>query len=401
MFLSKLSLYASSPIREEEKTASMLVKAGKKVIKLNSGDPAKYFKAPKRVINAYANALKNNYAYYATSQGIEQLRQAIANRHKKVYGLDASPEKIVVTEGISEGIQFLNMALIDKGDKAILIRPYYPSYVSYLQIFGGSAIFADAIEERNWDIDLDSLAKKVRGEKRIKYMLITTPNNPAGYVIRRRKLAEIADFANEHGLFLISDEIYDELVYRGRFTSLSEVADGMPYMLLNGMSKSFVTTGYRLGYMLIPNDDEKSKALLSKLIELAQMRISANTPAQFAYAEGLRDLSAHNREVAKLRAELKERLYFATKKVNESEYMHALPPSAAFYVFPKLAMQKLKLKDDKEFVNSLLLEKYVQVTRGSGFGMPGHIRIVALAGKDVLGEAIEKIDEFCREHSVK
>jgi len=401
MFLSKLSAYASSPIREDDILASKLAKEGNKVIKLNSGDPAKYINTPKRVIRAYIEALKKNENYYSNSQGIEPLREAIAARHKKVYGLDADPEKIVVTQGISEGLQFLNTALIDKGDKAILIRPYYPLYTSYLQIVGGKAIFADATEENNWDIDLDALAKRVKGEKRIKYMLITNPNNPAGYIISRKKLEEIVGFANEHDLFIISDEIYDELVYKGSFTSISQVAGDTPYMILNGMSKGFVATGFRLGYMLIPNEDEKSKALLLKLIELAQMRLSPNTPAQFAYAEGLRNLSAHNREVSKLRAILKERLYFATKEVNESDYMHALPPSSAFYVFPKLEMQKLKFKSDKEFVRSLLIEKYIQVTRGSGFGMPGHFRIVALPSKEVLEEAIDKINEFCKEHSVK
>jgi len=399
--LSKLSAYASSPIREDDILASRLAKEGNKVIKLNSGDPARYINTPKRVIKAYIEALKRNENYYSNSQGIEPLRQAIAARHKKIYGLDAGPEKIVVTQGISEGIQFLNIALIDKGDKAILIRPYYPSYISYLQIVGGKAIFADAIEESNWNIDLDALAKRVKDEKRIKYILITNPNNPAGYIISRKKLEEIVEFANEHELFIISDEIYDELVYRGSFTSISQVAGDMPYMILNGMSKNFVATGFRLGYMLVPNEDEKSKALLGKLIELAQMRLSPNTPAQFAYAEGLRNLSAHNREVSKLRALLKERLYFATRRVNESDYMHALPPSGAFYVFPKLEMQSLKFKSDKEFVSALLLEKYIQVTRGSGFGMPGHFRIVALPSKEVLGEAIERINEFCKEHSVK
>ena len=398
--MSKLSVYASSPIREDDLLASKLAKEGKEVIKLNSGDPARYIDTPKRVVKAYIEALKRNENYYSNSQGIEPLRQAIAARHKKAYHLDVDPEKIIVTQGISEGLQFLNTALIDKGDKAILIRPYYPLYTSYLQIVGGKAIFADAIEESNWEIDITALAKRIKNEKRIKYILITNPNNPAGYVISRKKLEEIVGFANEHDLFIISDEIYDELVYKGSFTSISQVASGMPYMILNGMSKSFVATGFRLGYMLVPNEDDKSKALLAKLIELAQMRLSPNTPAQFAYAEGLSNLSAHNREVSKLRALLKERLYFATKKVNESEYMHALQPSSAFYVFPKLGMQKLEFKSDKDFVRSLLIEKYIQVTRGSGFGMPGHFRIVALPSKKVLGEAIEKIDDFCKEHSV-
>ncbi len=401
MFLSRLSRYASSPIREEDYTASRLIKEGKRVIKLNTGDPAKYFKTPIRVVNAYIEALKNNDNYYSNSQGIEELRDAIARRHKKLYGLDTSAEKIIITQGISEGLQFLNTALIDRGDRAILIRPYYPSYMPYLLILGGKPIFADAKEDANWDIDLEALGKKLKesDKARIKYMLITTPNNPAGYIITRKKLAEIADFANEHDIFLISDEIYDELVFNGKFTSLSEVARGMPYMILNGMSKGFVGTGFRLGYMIVPNEDSKSKELLGKLIELAQMRLSPNTPAQFAYAAGLGNLGAHMNEVKKLGAEIKKRVYFTVKEVNKSEHMHATLPSGAFYVFPTVMLGKLDTKDDKEFVQKLLLEKFVQVTRGSGFGMPGHIRIVALPPTDVLGEAIERINAFCNEHA--
>ncbi|MGC9010598.1 MAG: aminotransferase class I/II-fold pyridoxal phosphate-dependent enzyme [Candidatus Micrarchaeia archaeon] len=401
MFLSRLSKYASSPIREEDRTAAKLAKEGKKVIKLNTGDPAKYFKTPEKVVNAYIKALKENDTYYSNSQGIEELREAIAKRHKKAYGLEISPDKVLITQGISEGLQFLNIALIDKGDTPILFKPYYPSYMPYLLIVGGKPIFGEAKEEDNWEIDLDSLEKSIRKAKkeRIKYMLITTPNNPAGYVIPRKKMKEIVDFANEHDIFLISDEIYDELVFKGSFTSLSQVADGLPYMILNGMSKGFVATGFRLGYMLVPNEDAKSMQLLNKLIELAQMRLSPNTPAQFAYAYGLQNLGAHEREVRKLREEIKERVYFTTREVNKTDYMHALLPSGAFYVFPKVELGKLKLKDDKAFVQNLLLEKYVQVTRGSGFGMPGHIRIVALPPKEVLKDAIERIDSFCKEHS--
>jgi aspartate/methionine/tyrosine aminotransferase len=398
MFLSKLSRYASSPIREEDYEAFRLSKEGKEIIKLSAGDPARYFKTPKRIVDAYIEALKSNKNYYSDSQGVFELREAIAKRHKKLFGLEVSPEKILITQGISEGIQFLNMATIDKGDKGIIIRPYYPSYIPYLKIFGGSPIFIDASEENGWDIDISSFSKKIKNEKRIKYMIITNPNNPAGYVLSRKKLDEIVDFANEHDIFLISDEIYDEIVFEGKFTSLSEVAKGMPHMVLNGMSKSFVGTGFRLGYMLLPNDDPKSSSLLSRLIEIAQMRLSPNTPAQFAYAEGLNDLNAHMREAKRLSNEIKERVYFATKEINKSEYMHAQRPQGSFYILPKLNMEKLKIKNDKEFVSKLLEEKFVQITRGSGFGIPDHIRLVSLAPREVLKEAISRIDEFCNEH---
>jgi aspartate/methionine/tyrosine aminotransferase len=401
MFLSPLSKFAASPIREEDSVAARLIKEGKPVIKLNTGDPAKYFKTPERVINAYIAALKNNDTYYSDSQGVQSLREAIAQRHRRLYNLNVGAERVIVTQGISEALQFINTALIGRGGKAVLVRPYYPSYMPYLNLPGGNAVFADASEANGWSVDADAIEKAVKDVKGIKYMLITTPNNPTGNVLQRETLKEIADIANDHGIFLISDEIYDELIFKGKFTSLSEVAEGMPYMIFNGVSKNFDATGFRVGYILLPHEDKKSSALLTKIIELARMRLSANTPAQFACAAGISDADAHAREVAELRDAIKERVEFATAKINESGYMHASMPSGAFYVFPSVDMEKLEFKDDKEFVNQLLLEEYVQVTRGSGFGSPNHIRIVALPPKETLSNAIDKITAFCSRHLKK
>ncbi|MEM3237073.1 MAG: aminotransferase class I/II-fold pyridoxal phosphate-dependent enzyme [Candidatus Micrarchaeaceae archaeon] len=399
MFVSEASKFAASPIREEDSIAAQLMKEGKKVVKLNTGDPAKYFKTPEYIIDAYINALKENKTFYSDSQGLPELREAIAKRHKKLYGADVSPSRIVITQGLSEALYFINTALIDRGDSAVIIRPYYPSYLPYLNIVGGKAAFADYDEERGWSIDTDELEHVVKKAKKLKYMLVTNPNNPTGSVLGRDILSEIAEIAKNHDLFLISDEIYDELVFEGKLVSISEVAKGIPHMVLNGASKNFDATGFRIGYMLLPNEDKKSTEFLKKLIDLARMRLSANTPAQYALAEGINNESEHSRSLRELREEIKSRVLFAVSEVNKSEYMHAVEPRGAFYVFPKLELEKLNLKDDKEFVSKMLTEEYIQLTRGSGFGSPGHIRIVALPSKEILGEAIAKMEGFCRRHA--
>ncbi|MEM3661737.1 MAG: aminotransferase class I/II-fold pyridoxal phosphate-dependent enzyme, partial [Candidatus Micrarchaeaceae archaeon] len=134
MFVSEASKFAASPIREEDSIAAQLMKEGKKVVKLNTGDPAKYFKTPDYIIDAYINALKENKTFYSDSQGVPELREAIAKRYKKLYGADVSPSCIVITQGLSEALYFINTALIDRGDSAVIIRPYYPSYLPYLNI---------------------------------------------------------------------------------------------------------------------------------------------------------------------------------------------------------------------------------------------------------------------------
>ena len=399
MFVSEASKFAASPIREEDSIAAQLMKEGKKVVKLNTGDPAKYFKTPDYIIDAYINALKENKTFYSDSQGVPELREAIAKRYKKLYGADVSPSRIVITQGLSEALYFINTALIDRGDSAVIIRPYYPSYLPYLNIVGGKAAFADYDEERGWSIDTDELEHVVKKAKKLKYMLVTNPNNPTGSVLGRDILSEIAEIAKNHDLFLISDEIYDELVFEGKLVSISEVAKDIPHMVLNGASKNFDATGFRIGYMLLPNEDKKSTEFLKKVIDLARMRLSANTPAQYALAEGINNESEHSRSLRELREEIKSRVLFAVSEVNKSEYMHAVEPRGAFYVFPKLELEKLNLKDDKEFVSKMLTEEYIQLTRGSGFGSPGHIRIVALPSKEILGEAIAKMEGFCRRHA--
>ena len=400
MFLSKLGKFATSPIREEDGIAADLISRGNKVIKLNTGDPAVYFKTPEYIINSYIEALKANNTSYSDSQGVQVLRDAVARRYEKTYGVQIKPDRVVVTQGVSEALYFLNTALINNGDKAILIRPYYPAYLPYLNIVGGEAVLAKYDEEKNWEIDLDNLEETVKNTKKAKYILITSPNNPTGGTLQRRTLEGIVEIAKNNDIFLISDEIYDELVFEGKFVSLSEVAKGIPHMVMNGASKNFAATGFRIGYIVFPNDDKRSEEFLKKTVDLARMRLSANTPAQYALAEGLNNVREHERLVAQLREEIKSRVNFATDQVNKSEYMHTVKPQGAFYVFPNVNFERLKLKDDKEFVSKLLLEELVQITRGSGFGAPNHIRIVALASKDLLFEATNRIEKFCKKYSI-
>ncbi|MGC8676274.1 MAG: pyridoxal phosphate-dependent aminotransferase [Candidatus Micrarchaeia archaeon] len=398
-FLSKLSENAASPIREETALAEELAKSGKQVIRLNSGDPPKYFKTPEYITKAYAAALKQNKTFYADSQGVPELRDAISKYYKQRYNANIEPESILVTQGVSEALYFINAALINPQDKAVIARPYYASYLPFLRILGGMAVFADGDEEGQWAIDTDKLRRLMRSNRKAKYLLFSTPSNPTGSILSRKEMKELVDLANEHDMLIISDEIYDEIIFgKAKFTSIAQIAKGVPYAILNGASKSFDATGFRIGYMLLPNQDKKSEALLKRAIDLARMRLSANTPAQHAIASVM-NTKEHAMHVKKLARDIEARVKFAARAINKSEYMRTVEPQGGFYVFPKLDMRHLNINDDREFANKLLREKYVWLTRGSGFGAPGHVRMVALPEKDVLAEAIERIEEFCKEHS--
>jgi alanine-synthesizing transaminase len=400
MILSQRSVYASNPIEEEDKVAEMLEKNGAKIVRLNRGDPPVYFPTPKYIIDAYIKALRDGKTTYSRAEGVHALVDAIIKRYKSMYKISFNDESVIVTQGVSEALSFLNSALINENDNAVLFKPYYPLYVPLLHMYGGRAILADYDEDNNWSIDIEGLKKKLADanskRKKIKYLLITNPNNPTGTVLDRKTLAEVVDIANNNSLILVSDEIYDEIVYNGaKFTSISEVAKGQPYAILNGASKDFDSTGFRIGFIIVPEEDKISTELKHKLSDYAKMRLSVNVPAQYAIAEALNNTKEHKKAISKMVKSIEERANYAAKKLSENPFLKVVKPNGAFYLLPKLDMKALKFKNDAEFVDKLLRSEFVQLTRGSGFGAPSHFRIVALPPKDILDYAIDKINDFC------
>ncbi|MDE1873963.1 MAG: aminotransferase class I/II-fold pyridoxal phosphate-dependent enzyme [Candidatus Micrarchaeota archaeon] len=399
-FLSERSRFAINPLEEDDAIAEALERKGKEIIKLNRGDPAVYFPTPQYIKEAYIEAIRESKTHYTETRGAKELVDAVMGRYRRLYGLDLNEDDVVVTAGVSEALYMLNSALIDRNDRAIVFKPYYTQYIPYIGLAGGREYLLDYKENEGWCIDIDELDRHVRRLKhkaRVKYVLLTNPNNPTGTVLSRKTLEGIVDLANEHKLLLISDEIYDEIVYNGaRFTSIAQVAKGVPYVILNGASKNFDATGFRIGFAVVPGRDALSKGLKAKLADFASVRVSANAPAQYALAEGMNNVVEHNRAIRYMVGEIEDRVNFAVKLLNENTSLSTVRPRGAYYIFPKIDLKGLHFKSDKEFVDSLLKSRYVQITRGSGFGTPGHIRIVSLPPKETLGEAITKLNEFCR-----
>ncbi len=406
MILSKRSGYAVNPILEEDVVAAELERRGKKVIKLNRGDPAVYFPTPKYIIDSYVKALKEGKTQYSDATGNKEIKAAIMQRYKSLYGLHIKEQDIVVTIGVSEALSFINDTLINPGDRAILFKPYYAQYLPKLQLSGGTPIFESYYEKDNWNIELSHLNKSIKelkesGKiKKVKYLLITNPNNPTGTVLRKEILEEIVDIANENNILLISDEIYDEIVYNNaKFTSISNLAKGVPHIILNGASKNYDSTGFRLGMAIIPEDDDLSTKLKQKFTDFARIRLSVNTPSQYAFAEAMRNTQEHKKAITYMVKEIEKRVNHSMKILKENEYIDVVEPNGAYYIFPRLHIKDLKIKNDKEFVSRALKEEYIQLTRGSGFGDPDHFRIVSLPPKEILDYSLNKINEFCRKNA--
>ncbi len=375
-------------IRDIALEARKLQKEGMEITYLNIGDPLQYgFQPPNNVKEAMIKAVKDGQNYYAVSEGLPELRQAIAKK-ENAKGLQISEDDILVTNGVSEALEMLTASIVEPGDEVLIPGPYYPPYASYVRLFGGKPV-EFSVDLRNSTPDLDDIRSKITN-KTVAICLIS-PNNPTGAVFSENSLKDLVDIANEHDLYIICDEIYDQIVFDEKFVGIGKVSNDSPVILLNGFSKVHLMSGWRIGYMVF-NRSKKLEILRENVPKLARVRIATNLPVQFAALESLRGPQDY---IPKFVSELKKRRDFVIKRLNGMHGLSCSNPKGAFYAFPKI--ENNKFKSDKEFVLALLKSKGILTVHGSGFGTQygsGHFRMVFLPQIDVLENALDKIEEF-------
>ncbi|MDH5634414.1 MAG: aminotransferase class I/II-fold pyridoxal phosphate-dependent enzyme, partial [Candidatus Bathyarchaeota archaeon] len=229
-------------IRDIIEFARKLEKKGRKIVYLNIGDPVKFdFDTPEHVKKALFEAVNAGENWYGSSEGLPELRDAICRKEKKVNGIDISPDNVIVTTGVSEGIFMVMAAIIDRGDEILVPGPTYPPYTSYTKFFEGKPVAYRTVEEEGWLPDVEDVRSKI--SKRTRGIVIINPNNPCGALYDAKTVKEIVDLAAENNLVILSDEIYDRIVYEEQFVSTSRVAGDYPIIGLNGFSKTYLATG--------------------------------------------------------------------------------------------------------------------------------------------------------------
>ncbi|HEX9261872.1 MAG TPA: aminotransferase class I/II-fold pyridoxal phosphate-dependent enzyme [Candidatus Bathyarchaeia archaeon] len=372
-----------------------LLQTGKKLYCLNIGDPGAFdFPAPEHVKQALCKAVEENDSYYSPSEGLPELREAIAKKEKRVNNVEISPDDVLITSGISEGIEMTLAALVEQGDEILCPGPTYPPYISYAKFFGGTPIPYETIEEEGWQPDVDDLRSKISGKTRA--LVITNPNNPTGAVYGKKIVKQMLDLAGEHNLLVITDEIYDQLTYTEDFASTAYLAKDIPVVGLNGFSKVYRMTGWRLGYVYFKGQGNQLTELKQVIEKECRIRICANTPVQKAGTAALNGPQDHiTRYVAKLR----ERGEYAWKRLNEIEGISCAKPEGAFYVFPRIHEVGSRWKTDLDFVLHLLKETGVLTVNGSGFDAiygAGHFRVVFLPTITTLEEAFNELEHFMK-----
>ncbi len=358
----------------------------KDVVSLGIGEPD--FVTPEPILQAGIAALQQGETHYTSNSGILELRHAIAANLQKLYGVAYDPEtEIVATVGVSEALYLALTAILDPGDEVIVPEPCFVAYMAEVTLAGGTPVPIATKVEDAFQVTAQAIEAKLT--PKTKALLLGYPNNPTGAVMTRENLAQIASLAEKYDLLVISDEIYDRLVY-GQAHVCFATLPGMRQrtILLGGLSKSHAMTGWRLGYVAAPAQ------LLSQMRKIHQYTImSAPTAAQFAGIEALLHGEVH---VQAMVAEYDRRRQMFVRGLNYLG-LDCFEPKGAFYAFPSVCRSGL---DENAFAETLLQEERVAVVPGSAFGESGRgfVRMSYATAYEKLEEALNRLESFMRRH---
>ena len=388
MKVSKKVVGVEYAIRDIVLAARKVEQSGMKVDYLNIGDPVQFgFQPPDNVKQALINSINKGENYYSTSEGLLELREEIAKK-ENAKGLSISADDVLITNGVSEGLDMVISSIVEEGDEVLLPGPYYPPYASYVRLHGGVPV-EFSVDLNNSTPDIDDIKSKITS-KTVAICLIS-PNNPTGVVFNENALKKLVDIANEHNLYIICDEIYDQIIFDDKFVGIGKVAGDSPVIILNGFSKVHLMSGWRIGYIAF-NRSPQLEELREHLPKLARVRIATNLPIQYAALESLRGSQNYINDFV---SEMKKHRDLVVRRLNEMPGLSCSNPKGAFYAFPKI--EDNKFSSDKEFVTKLLESKGVLTVHGSGFGEQygsGHFRLVYLPSLEILDSAMNKIEEF-------
>ena len=388
MKVSKKVMGVEYAIRDIVLAARKVEQSGMQVDYLNIGDPVQFgFQPPENVKQALINSINRGENYYSTSEGLLELREEIAKK-ENAKGLSITADDILITNGVSEGLDMVISSIVEEGDEVLLPGPYYPPYASYVRLHGGIPV-EFSVDLNNSTPDIEDIKSKITS-KTVAICLIS-PNNPTGVVFNENALKELVDVANQHNLYIICDEIYDQIIFDDKFVGIGKVAGDSPVIILNGFSKVHLMSGWRIGYIAF-NQSPQLESLREHLPKLARVRIATSLPVQHAALESLRGPQNYINDFV---SEMKKHRDLVVKRLNEMPGLSCPNPKGAFYAFPKI--EDNRFGNDKEFVTKLLESKGVLTVHGSGFGEQygtGHFRLVYLPSLEILDSAMNKIEEF-------
>ncbi|MEE8715761.1 MAG: aminotransferase class I/II-fold pyridoxal phosphate-dependent enzyme [Coriobacteriales bacterium] len=380
--------------------AERIEASGQRVLKLNIGNPASFgFRTPQVVVDTMRDRLADVEGY-SSSRGLEEARQAIFDYESGVKGIpNVRMENIYTGNGASELINLVMTALLNDGDEILIPAPDYPLWTAAATLSGGHVVHYLCDEQSNWYPDLDDIRSKVTARTRA--IVVINPNNPSGVNYPPEILQGIVDIAREHGLMIMADEIYDRLLMDGkRHTSIASLAPDLFCITFNGLSKSHMVCGYRIGWMVLSGRIELGADLIEGINTLSSMRLCSNVPAQSIVKVCLGASISSTNDYLVPGGRIYDQREYIYNALNSIDGVSVTKPDAAFYIFPRLDVRRFGITDDNQFALDLLRRKRVLVVRGTGFNWPApdHFRIVYLPDIDTLRQAMEALADFLSDY---
>lgn len=374
--------------------AMKMQEEGIPVLKLNTGNPAAFgFGLPESIKNALTGHLEEGVGY-CDFQGMKKSREAICEYERKKGIKGITPEDVFIGNGVSEVVSFALPPLLNDNDEVLVPAPSYSLWGNSVYLAGGKPVFYLCDEQSKWYPDMADIRSKIT--PKTKALVVINPNNPTGALYPEEVLRQLAQIAREFHLILFVDEIYDRLVMDDlTHISLASLAEDIPVVTMNGLSKSHCLCGYRCGWMVISGPRHLTEEYRKGVVKLTSMRLCANTLGQMVIPAALEDMET---PAAMVRpgGRIYEQRKATIEELKKIDGLSFVKNSGAFYIFPKLDIRKFQITDDKKFARDLLYATNILLVPGSGFdwNAPDHFRIVMLPDKEVLSDAVRRIGNF-------
>ena len=379
------------PVMDE---ADRMESLGSKILKLNIGNPAPFgFSAPDEVLLDLIYNLRSCEGY-SDSRGLFSARKAIMQYCQLKHIPNVGIDDIFTGNGVSELIMMSMQALLDSGDEILVPAPDYPLWTAAVTLAGGTAVHYMCDEGADWYPDLEDIERKVT--PKTKGIVVINPNNPTGALYSKELLEGIVKIARKHDLILFADEIYDRLVMDGKtHVALASLAPDLLTLCFNGLSKSHRVAGFRCGWLCLAGNKNRAKGYIAGLNLLAKMRLCSNVPGQSIIQTSLGGYQSAD-ELLMPGGRIFEQREYIYNALNQIPGISVVKPSAAFYIFPKVDVEKFGIHSDEQMCLDLLKREKILVTSGTGFHWPepDHFRIVYLPNLDTLQSAMRKLTRF-------
>jgi alanine-synthesizing transaminase len=378
--------------------ARQLEAEGHRILKLNLGNPAPFgLDAPDAVLRDVVQNIGDAQGY-SDARGIHQARLAVAQSYERRGVAGVGPDDVFLGNGVSELIGMALQALLDTGDEVLVPSPDYPLWTGAISLCGGRAVHYRCDEQAGWAPDIDHAAALITANTRA--LVIINPNNPTGAVYSRDTLLGLLDLARRHGLLVLTDEIYDQILYDDAVHECAaSLAPDLVVLTLGGLSKTYRLAGFRSGWLAVSGPRHEAAGYLEGLELLANMRLCPNVPAQYAIQTALGgkvDIAHLLRPGGRLR----DQRDYAWRALTEIPGVECVKPAGALYLFPRLDPAAYKITDDGQLVIDLLDQQHLLLSQGTGFNLPttDHVRLVFLAAIPVLADAIGRLAKFLADY---